>query len=84
MFSGTTCEAKADFGSSLRLLGASVLDSGGVDITSSVSITSGSGFDYLPGVSPHVSNVPLPAGFLLSLTGLAGFGVLAHRQKKAA
>ena len=76
----TSCFAEANFGSSLRFLGITVLDAFENDVTDQVSIVSESGFDYVAGAQPHdrPEVVPLPAPALLLLSA---FVVLGSRRK---
>lgn len=77
--SGTTCYAEMDLGSSLRLTGLSFFDASGADVTSQLSVTSESGFDYLTGAEGHdrgLSVVPLPATGWMLIAGLALLGRL--------
>lgn len=79
---GGPCTASFDFLNSLRLLGGAVLDVNGNEIAGA-NVSSASGFDYLKGVSPHVSSVPLPAALPLMLGTLALFGMIGWRRRRA-
>lgn len=68
------CGSSADFFNSIRFVGAAVFDDEGNRVNTSVS--SSSGFDYLVGMEPHATPVPLPASMSmlgLCLVGLFGF-----------
>ena len=72
-----SCTASADYSGSLRLLGISVLDDLGNDVTSSVSVASQSGFGYIAGATPHdrgttISPVPIPASVWMLFSALGG------------
>lgn len=74
-----TCSAETSFGNSLRVLGGTVFDTNGNQVTTSVR--SDSGFDYLQGVEPHSRNsavVPLPSPLPLMAFGIAALA-LFHR-----
>jgi hypothetical protein len=77
----TTCHSLSYFYSSTRFLAGSVYDIDG-NLVRGANVVSDSGFDYLRGVAPHVSPVPLPAGLPLLFSALAGL-VLAARRRRA-
>lgn len=84
----TFCQVDADYGTSLRLLGATVRDASG-NILDDVSIVADSGFDYITGAEPHdrgstVAPVPLPAGLPMLLAALIGTILLSRRSEPAA
>lgn len=80
---GSSCNAESSFFTSARILASRVLDDNGniVDVT----VSSGSGFDYLTGIEPHSSGdvsltpVPLPASLPLLLLG--GFSLVALQRR---
>ena len=76
---GQTNYSSSDLGHSLRLIGLSLFDENGMDITSQVDVVSSSGFDYVTELEPHdrggdLAAVPLPATLPLAL---AAFGLMA-------
>lgn len=80
LFAGATCNANANFFTSARFLGATVLDELGS--VSDTLITSQSGFDYRAGVAPHViPPIPLPAGFWFLGSALLIMGGSAARAR---
>ena len=84
-----SCTASADYNNSLRLLGISVLDDLGNDVTSSVFVTSQSGFDYIAGATPHdrgttISPVPLPASAWMLIAALGGLLSLNQARSRQA
>ena len=79
---GEFCLSSASAFNSLRFTGATVFDTNG-DIVST-SLTSSSGFDYLTGIDPHdvpTAAVPLPASLTLLIAGLSGLAVVRRRKK---
>jgi hypothetical protein len=83
--SGTTCYSASDLGSSMRLTGLSFFDAAGADVTSQLTVSSESGFDYVTGASAHTrqpgpSPVPLPAAGWLMLIGFSSLGLMRLRQ----
>jgi hypothetical protein len=74
----TNCNLTASFLNSARLLGASVYDESGQLVTDAL-IASDSGFDYLTGLAPHVSPVPLPPGLYLFASALLLSGALRRK-----
>lgn len=75
------CNASTGFIDSIRFVGAEVRDENGDLITTSVS--SSSGFDYLTGLEPHPSPVPLPATLPMLGFALVGMVGLARRRQKS-
>ncbi len=82
-----SCATTAQYGNSLRFLGARVFDADGVE-RPDVILTSASGFDYLRGMDPHSppsppptpAVIPLPASAVLLGTSL--FAFLAFRRRR--
>ncbi len=72
------CEVSGDFSSSLRLLGVTILDAQGEDVTSQVTVSSSSGFNYIEGATPHTvpAPVPTPASGVMLLFAVFGFARL--------
>ena len=73
------CNANSGFIESIRFVGADVRDENGDIISTSVS--SSSGFDYLTGLEPHPSPVPLPATLPMLGFVLVGMVALARRRR---
>lgn len=84
---GETCFSSSDLGSSLRVTGLSFFDTDGNDVTSSLTVVSESGFDYVTGAASHdrgatISPVPLPASAWMLLAALGGlFGMNQVRSR---